>query len=87
MTGAIVFYCRPFTCEIVAHDVDELHLGTLRERRVYGGFCPRTLWDARPNCFRPATSAEIAALYHLGYHGFNVHEWCVTNAAVNECIA
>lgn len=82
MIAAIVFYCRPFTGEIVAHDVDALHLDTLRSRRARGGFCPRTLWAARPSCFRNATIAECAALRLLGY-ALQVHEWCVTDATVS----
>ncbi len=80
----IVFYCRPFTCDVLALDVAAEHESTLIERRRYGGFSPRHLWANRSELFRNATKTEEANLRTLGCHGFNVHEWIVTNNPVTE---
>jgi hypothetical protein len=71
-----VFFCRPFTCDTLALDVAPEHEETLRDRLSRGAFCPRTLWNTRPNVFRLATKEENAALQADGYH-FQVYEWCI----------
>jgi len=72
----VIVYCRPFTCDLVALDVAPEHVETYRERRRTGGFCPRTLWAARPELFRAATAQEKAiAGYEPARDSWHVHQW------------